>query len=69
MAARIYTVKRKSDGAKRLVRATHPSVAQAHVARSDYETTVATQNDLEELLPKGTKVEDVKAEQQALPGT
>ena len=32
-----------------------------------YEAAVATQNDLEELLGKGIKVENVKAEQQQLP--
>lgn len=67
MAGRIYTVER--DGKKRLVRASHPSVALTHVARSEYDVRVATQNDLESLLPQGVKVEDVKAEQQKLPGT
>jgi hypothetical protein len=69
-AERIYTiVPKEGDGKPRLVRATHPSTALSHVARQAFEVRVATQNDLEAFLPAGVKVEDVKAEQQALPGT
>lgn len=71
-AERIYCVKGKPDEngvrEKRLVRASHPSTALMHVARDTYETAVATQNDLEELLSQGIKVESIKAEQQQLPG-
>lgn len=69
---RIYCVKTKpvddKPAVKRLVRASHPSTALMHVASSTYEAAVATQNDLEELLSKGVKVENIKAEQQQLPG-
>lgn len=63
-ATRIYTV---SDGnTDRLVRATHPSHALTHVARSAYTVRVATQADLETLLLSGAKVEELRAEQQEL---
>lgn len=68
---RIYCVKGKPDEngkrEERLVRASHPSTAQMHVARDTYEVGVATQNDLERLLSQGIKVENIKAEQQQLP--
>jgi len=70
-AERIYFVRTKpvegQPTIKRLVRASHPSTALMHVASSTYTVAVATQNDLEELLGKGTKVENIKAEQQELP--
>lgn len=62
---RIYTV---SDGSTdRLVRASHPSHALMHVARSAYRVRVATQEDLATRLPAGVEVEDIKHEQQELP--
>jgi hypothetical protein len=51
----------------RLVRATHPSHAAQHVARDLIKVRVATHDDLEKLLPAGTPVEVIKAEQQELP--
>lgn len=63
--SRIYCARDKS-GKRRLVRATHPSNVYMHVARSDYDVSVASQEDLEELLPKGTLVEKIRAEQQEL---
>lgn len=51
----------------RLVRATHPSHALMHVARDTHQVRVATQDDMEALLLAGTRVEELKAEQQALP--
>lgn len=65
-AERIYCVKAK-DGQQRLVRASHPSTALTHVAKATFDVAVATQNDLELLLGKGVKVENIKAEQQELP--
>ena len=65
-AERIYTVKNKVDGSKRLVRATHPSTGLMHVAKNTFEVAVATQNDLEELLGAGVKVEHIRAEQTQL---
>lgn len=68
---RIYCIKGKPDDigrrTKRLVRAGHPSTALMHVARDSYEVAVASQNDLEELLGQGVKVENIKAEQGELP--
>ena len=55
-AGRIYTV---TGGPKdRLVRATRQGPALMHVARSMLEVRVATQNDLEQLIAAGVKVED-----------
>jgi len=60
---RIYTV---SDGnTERLVRTTHPSHALMHVATAAYTVRVATQEDLETLLPAGVKVEQAKAGESA----
>ncbi|HEU6455942.1 MAG TPA: hypothetical protein VN201_10780 [Roseateles sp.] len=64
---RIYTVEDNATGQARLVRATHPSHALTHVARSAFSVRVSTQEDLTDLLPAGVKVEDIKAEQQELP--
>lgn len=59
-AGRIYTV---TGGSKdRLVRATRPTVALSHVARTAFDVRVATQNDLEQLIAAGVKVEDATAE-------
>lgn len=67
---RIYVVKPVADGGKpRLVRATHPANALRHVADSDYSVTVATQDELVELVLAGAKVEAISAEQQELPTT
>lgn len=56
-STRIYCV---SDGNRdRLVRATHPSHALTHVARDTFKVRVATQGDLETLLPAGVKVESL----------
>jgi hypothetical protein len=66
-ATRIYRV--AVGEAVRLVRAAHPSHAVQHVARDLVDVRIATHDDLEALLPKGTKVETLKAEQRELPTT
>lgn len=53
----------------RLVRATHPSHALMHVARDIAAVCVATQDDLIECIEDGIKVEDLRQEQQEIPGT
>lgn len=67
MTTRIYTVEDSATGQARLVRATHPSHALTHVARTAFKVRVATQDDLTQLLPAGVRVEDIKAEQTELP--
>lgn len=62
---RIYAVCDSSNDT-RLVRASHPSHALMYVARNTHEVRVATQHDLETLLPAGTKVEEISQEQQEL---
>lgn len=68
---RIYIVAPKvAEGEKvvrRLVRATHPSHALRHVAADQLHVTVASQDDLVELLGRGVAVETIKAEQHELP--
>jgi hypothetical protein len=59
-STRIYKV------GDRLVRAAHPSTALMHVARETHPVRVATQDDLEDLLAKGVKVETVRHEQAEL---
>ena len=55
MSIRIYAVK---DGdTTRLVRASHPSVAISHVARSKFSAAVASQEQIVEAMNTGTKVE------------
>ena len=67
MAQRIYVV--AIAGTKRLVRASHPGSALAHVAKDIAIVKVASQDELVTLLAAGTKVESIKAEQQQLPTT
>lgn len=69
---RIYVVAPKIVEAgkpvsRRLVRASHPSHALRHVAEAEYVVAVASHDDLEDLLGKGTAVERISAEQQELP--
>jgi hypothetical protein len=71
---RVYIVgpKVKADGApdtRRLVRATHPSHALRHVADDELFVTVASQDDLIELLAAGAAVEALKPEQTEIPTT
>lgn len=71
-STRIYVVTDTTTDAERthrLVRATHPSTALTHVARSSFHVAVATQDDLERLLGDGVKVEHIRAEQSELPAT
>lgn len=71
-STRIYVVTdTTTEGARmqRLVRATHPSTALMHVARAAFGVRVASQEDLEELLGAGVKVETVRHEQAELPTT
>lgn len=64
---RIYTVQRRTGGAPRLVRATHPAHALRHVADGEYTVAVASQDDIVAAYESGTKVESLAAEQQQLP--
>lgn len=45
--------------ADRLIRTTHPARAVMHVADGMLKARVATQDDLERLLPEGIKVERI----------
>lgn len=70
-ATRIYIVTPKAaEGqtvVRRLVRASHPSHALRHVAADQLQVTVASQDDLVDLLGRGVPVETVKHEQHELP--
>ncbi len=54
---RIYVVAKRDGSEERLVRAGHKFTAHRHVTSTSYATRLATQEDLERLLPKGVKVE------------
>jgi hypothetical protein len=58
----------KDGDAERLVRTTHPNRVRMHCAQR-ITVRVATQNDLERLLPKGTTVEDPDAKPALSPNT
>lgn len=61
---RIYRTDVRENGnvkASRLVRTTHPSLADSYVASEIVSSRVATQADLEELFGSGVKVEDPNA--------
>lgn len=58
---RIYIVTNTKTGAETLVRTSASSIAQRHVSETDYHTAIATQRDLERLLPVGTPVIDLSA--------
>lgn len=73
-STRIYVVGPKVTEAgkpdeRRLVRATHPANALRHVAADQLQVCVASQDDLVQLLAKGTEIESIAAEQQQLPAT
>lgn len=74
-ATRIYVVAPKQHDAsqgpvpRRLVRAAHHANALRHVADGIYSVSVASQEDIVSALSDGAKVEDIKPEQQELPGT
>ena len=57
---RIYFI--GAGDSARLIRATHPGPALAHVAKAAFTVRVATQDDLEALFAAGVKVEAVGAE-------
>lgn len=59
-ATRIYVV--TINGNDRLVRATHPAQALAHVARSIASVRVASQAVLVDLIGCGIKVESLEAQ-------
>lgn len=67
MPRRIYCI--QIAGTKRLVRASHPGSALAHVAKDIAIVKVASQDELVSLLAAGCKVESIHAEQQQLPTT
>lgn len=64
-ATRIYAVTDKA-GAVRLVEATHPSHALRHAASTQYTVTVATQQQLVDLVRAGAEVERIRHEQTEL---
>ena len=57
---RIYTI--SNGDTDRLVRATSRAQAISHVARSVFNSRVATQDDLVDAMQAGVKVEDAGAE-------
>lgn len=57
MSLRTYVVTPKAGGQQRLVKTTHPNRAISHVAADTLSAHVASQEDLERLLPAGVKVE------------
>ena len=59
---RIYAVKHQSESGPRLVRATSQSAALRHVAQDEYQTRVASQDDLVIALHNGAEVETASAE-------
>lgn len=61
MSKRIYLTTDQT-GAKRLTKATTPSQAVAHHARSTIQVRVASQEDLVTLIAGGTKVEEAGVE-------
>ncbi len=61
MSKRIYLTTDQT-GATRLTKATTPSQALAHHARSTIQVRVASQEDLVELIAAGTKVEEAGVE-------
>jgi hypothetical protein len=71
--SRIYTVTRKGHGTVRLVRASTWAQALRHVARDEFTTAVATQDQLVEGTRRGVPVEEAAADtpeppaQQAIP--
>lgn len=64
MTLRTYLVK-GSNGVERLIKAATKGQAMHHIASTSYTITVATQEDLERLLPKLLRVE--KAGEAPLP--
>ena len=72
MPRRTYLIEPADETVKlpvRLVKATHPGTAMAHVAQQLFKVRVASQDDLEALLSQGAKVETIRAEQTELPTT
>lgn len=67
MPERIYRVTPKAEGAEpkesRLVRAGSQAQALRHVAAETLAVSLASQQDLVELLGAGVKVDDAKAEE------
>lgn len=63
-ASRIYTVAHNDTGNAYLVRAASQAQALAHVARSQYSTRVATQDDIVDAMRAGVAVEDAGKEPQ-----
>jgi len=60
--SRIYTVTRKGHGTVRLVRAATWAQALRHVARDEFTTAVATQDQLVEGTRRGVAVEEAAAD-------
>ena len=64
MAERIYIVYGSQEGT-RLVKASLRQQALSHVASTEFNIRVATQDDLVEQITAGTKVEQYRAPEQA----
>lgn len=59
---RAYKFRNRTDGHVRFIRAPNKMLAMQQVARKDWEATVATQDDLEEHLPLGVRIERYEPE-------
>lgn len=66
MSQRIYSVT-TPEGKIRLVRASVKQQALAHVAKSTFTVSVASQDELIKAITAGAKVEDFAAEPEAAP--
>lgn len=64
---RIYTVAHDDTGNAYLVRATSQAQALSHVARCQYSTRVATQDDIVAAMQSGIAVEDATQDTQPIP--
>lgn len=67
METRIYLVRRMSGDTiaeERLVRASHRTAALRHVVEGTHLVEVASQSDLERMLPTGAKVELPESDRQ-----
>ena len=63
--SRIYVVGHIESGSKRLVRATTAAQAARHAMKTSHAVTVATQEELVQLVRAGCDVEDAATEAEA----
>lgn len=66
MATQTRSYLAEVNGARRLVRASHPATVSAHIAKDIVSVRVATTDDVAELVAAGCAVESIKHEQQQL---